>query len=191
MGGRHPILFALLALDVGLVSLQYILGMYVNLFVQIPFGAGGGGMMGMGWMTKQPALLFHMMNGMAIFLLTLLTAVASLFSRETRLAMASWAGFVSVSVAGAGGIGFLMSRGSNSFSYLMALSALGALLSLSMAFILAWGAAPVREVSPSSPPGRSREYLDMRYARGEIGREEYLRVKQDLNPSQGHVPIPR
>ena len=161
VGGRHPILFTLLALDVGLVALQYILGMYVNLFVQIPFGAGLGGVMSMGWMGGQPALISHMMVGWLLGLVTLVVAVVSLTTGDRRLMLATWTGLMSIAVAGTGGMYFLMSGGANRFSYLMALGALGALLSLTMAFILAWGNGPVQKVSSSSPPGRSMGSLDM------------------------------
>ncbi len=37
-----------------------------------------------------------------------------------------------------------------------------------------------RSSAPPSAAGSAREALDLRYARGEIGREEYLRARQDL-----------
>ena len=185
LGGRHPVLFALLALDLGLVVLQYGLGMYVNLYVQVPFGTGWGGtMMGMGgmmgWMWGQPALVWHMMNGWIIFLLTLLIAVLSLAFGSGRVAMASWAALVSVVVAGTGGMLFMFSGGQNGDSYLMALGALGVLLSLSTALFLAWNGGAARLPPRPSFTGDTLELLGARYARGEIGREEYLRVKRDL-----------
>jgi putative membrane protein len=178
--GRHPVLFALLALDLGLVVLQYALGMYVNLYVQIPFGTGWGGMMGMGGMWGQPALVWHMMNGWLVFLVTLLIAIFSLLSGDTKVTLAAWAGLLSVAMAGVGGMGFLMSGGANGFSLLMALGALGALLSLSAALFLAWNGGAARSSQSLSSTGNALGLLDMRYARGEIDREEYLRAKHDL-----------
>ena len=186
---RHPVLFALLALDLGLLVLQYGLGMYVNLYVQVPFGNGPGpggmmGAMGMGGMWGQPALAWHMMDGWLVFLVTLLVAVVSLTTRDTWLMLTSWAGLVSVGVAGAGGMGFLMSGGENGFSFLMALGALGALLAISAALLLVWKDGTVQGERPTSPPEGPRELLDMKYARGEVGREDYLRAKRDLNPGK-------
>ncbi len=182
LGGRHPVLFALLALDLGLIALQYGLGMYVNLYVQIPFGTGWGGMMmGMGWMWGQPALVWHMMNGWLVFLVTLLITVISLFSGNTKVALTVGAGFLSVAMAGVGGMGFVMSDGTNVFSLLMALGALGALLSLSVALLLAWNGGVARSPQSLSSTEKPLELLDARYARGEIGREEYLRAKLDIS----------
>ncbi len=179
MGGRHPVLFVLLTLDLGLVVLQYALGMYVNLYVQIPFGTGGGGMM-MGWMGGLPALLWHMMNGWLVFLVTLLVAMVSLTTRDNQLVLASWTGLLSVAAAGIGGMYFLISGGQSGYSYLMSLGALGALLSLSAALVLAWNGGTPGGPQPLSPAGNARELLDAKYARGEIVREEYLRAKHDL-----------
>ena len=147
---RYPVLFALLALDLGLVTLEYSLGMYINLYVQIPFGTGWGGMMGMGWMWGQPVIVWHMMIGWLVFLVTLLAAVISLHSGDTKVALPAWAGLLSVSMAGAGGMRFLMSGGANGFSLLMAFGALGALLSLSLALFLAWSGGAAR--SPQDKP---------------------------------------
>ena len=181
LGGQHLFLFALLVLDLGMVALQYALGMYVNLYVQIPLGTGWGGMMmGMGGMWGQPALAWHMMNGWLVFIVTLLMAVFSLLSGDTKVALTAWAGLLSVAMAGAGGMGFLMSGGANGFSYLMALGALGALLSLSAALLLVWSNGTARSPPSRSSTGNALELLDVRYARGEIGREEYLRAKHDI-----------
>ncbi len=181
LGGRHLLLFALLVLDLGLVALQYALGMYVNLYVQIPFETGWGGMMmGMGGMWGEPALVWHMMNGWLVFIVTLLIAVISLLSGDTKVALTAWAGLLSVAMAGAGGMGFLMSGGANGFSFLMALGALGALLSLSAALLLEWNSDSASSPQPRSSTGNALELLDARYAQGEIGREEYLRAKHDI-----------
>lgn len=181
MGGQHLFLFALLVLDLGMVALQYALGMYVNLYVQIPLGTGWGGMMmGMGGMWGQPALVWHMMNGWLVFIVTLLMAVFSLLSGDTKVALTAWAGLLSVAMAGAGGMGFLMSGGANIFSFLMAFGALGTLLSLTVALLLTWNGGVVHSPQPPSSTERILELLDARYARGEIGREEYLRAKLDI-----------
>ena len=176
--GRHPVLFALLALDLGLVSLQYGLGMYVNLYVQIPSGVGMSGlMMGIGGL---PALVWHMMNGWLLGLVTLVVAVVSLTTRDHRLMLTSWTGLVSVAAAGTGGMLFIISGGQNGYSYLMALGALGALVSLSMALFLVWNGGTAHSPPLLSSTGNTLELLDTRYARGEIGREEYLRAKHDV-----------
>ena len=119
--------------------------MYVNLYVQIPFGTAGGGwrgMMGSGWMfalMTQPTAIWHMMNGMLLFFFLLVTAIASLFTGNVRLVLASWAGFVFVIVAAAGGMAFLASGGVNAFSLLMAMAAISALFASVAGLIWAWG----------------------------------------------------
>lgn len=180
VGGRHPVLSALFALDLGLVVLQYGLGMYVNLYVQVPFGTGWGGMMGMGWMGGQPVLVWHMMNGWLVFLITLLAVMVSMLTGDTGVALPAWAGLLSVTMAGVGGMGFLMTGGTNAYSFLMALGAIGALFSLSVAFLLSWNIGAARSPRSQSSTGSALELLDARYARGEINQEEYLRTKHDI-----------
>ena len=142
---------------------------------------GMGGMMGMGWMWGQPVLVWHMMNGWLVFLVTLLVAVISLVSGATKVVLPAWAGLLSVSLAGAGGMGFLMSGGANGFSFLMALGALGTLLSLSVALLYALNGGAARSPEPmSSATGEALTLLGARYARGEISRERYVQAKRDL-----------
>lgn len=135
---RHPMMLTLLLLATGLLVVQYALGMYVNLYVQVLFESGPWRMMMGSSMMTQPALVWHMMNGFLLFGLTLLIAVGSLVTGNRGLALASWAAWGSVLTAGAGGMGFLMSGGVNGFSYLMAIGALGGLLTLPLASFIAW-----------------------------------------------------
>ncbi len=110
------------AVVLALLFVQFLLGMFVNLYVQIPqFHAGNSP--GMGSMMPRitnPALWAHMMLGMFIALAAIWGVIAAIFTgRGAAIALAA-AGFVSVLVAGYGGISFLMFGQNDVASYLMA-----------------------------------------------------------------------
>jgi len=112
----------------GLLAVQFLLGMYVNLYVNLPpvtSGSGGlgGSMMGrFGTMFSpgRPLLMAHMMLGM----LLVVTGIVALFvaaSSGDRFAIGwSVTGLAALLVAGYGGISFFMFGHSNVDSYLMA-----------------------------------------------------------------------
>jgi hypothetical protein len=103
---------------------QYVLGMLVNLYVNIPFGNGStyemgvGGMMSIMFSSGMPLVMEHMMNGMLLFFLTLFTVIGAILSGQRWLTFASVGMFGSVTAAGVGGIGFLMSGGAQGYSLL-------------------------------------------------------------------------
>ncbi len=111
------------AVVLALLFIQFLLGMFVNLYVQIPlFHAGNSP--GMGSMMPRitsPAFWTHMMLGMFIALAGIWVVIAAILTgRGVAIALAG-AGFVSVLVAGYGGMSFLMFGQNDVASYLMAI----------------------------------------------------------------------
>ena len=112
----------------GLLAVQFLLGMYVNLYVNLPpltsstrgFGGSMMGRFGAMFSPGRPLLMAHMMLGM----LLVVTGIVTLFvaaSSGDRFAIGwSTAGLAALLVAGYGGISFFMFGHSNVDSYLMA-----------------------------------------------------------------------
>ena len=100
----------------GLLGVQFLLGMAVNLFVPIPSaGAGMAEMMGNG-----PLVGLHMMLGMILAAGAVLGVATALPSgpRTTACAAIALGGILA---GGLGGLAFLMGGQSNGASYLMAI----------------------------------------------------------------------
>ena len=99
----------------GLLGVQFLLGMAVNLFVHLsPAGAGMAEMMGNG-----PLVGLHMMLGIilaAVGVLGIATALPN-GRQATACAVVALGGILA---AGLGGLAFLMGGQSNGASYLMA-----------------------------------------------------------------------
>ena len=99
----------------GLLGVQFLLGMAINLFVHIwPAGAGMAEMMGNG-----PLVGIHMMLGMILVAGGVLGVATALPNgrQATACAVVALGGIL---VAGLGGLAFLMGGQSNGASYLMA-----------------------------------------------------------------------
>ena len=99
----------------GLLAVQFLLGMAINLYVQI--SSAGFGMTEM--MRSGPLVMVHMMLGMMLALGAMVAVELALpyGKRAVRCAAAALGG---VLVAGIGGLLFLMDGQSNGASYLMA-----------------------------------------------------------------------
>jgi len=114
---------AVTAMAVGLLG-QFLLGIYVNLYVPstaiVEPGGSGGMMGGMGRMMSGGAtLMVHMMLGWLLLLGAVLALVAAVVSKD-RLAVAlTGAGLVAIAVAGYGGLQF-MATGHEGYSFAMA-----------------------------------------------------------------------
>ncbi len=119
---------------VGVLFLQFALGIYVNLFSTLPTPSPLGGMMGMGGMMAlmTPAVMAHMLIGFLLVAGAVVTI--PLASRcGSRPALLAALGLAFILVAGYGGVRFLMfgQHGADSFLMAMAwLGAVGAFLSL-------------------------------------------------------------
>jgi hypothetical protein len=110
---RHAV-----GLLVGL-ALQYLLGMYINMYVQFPDTKDAGQLWEFAW--KQPAIAAHIVLAILLFLGSIALAV-----RAQRLHITVWAGpgligFLAIFVAGFAGSRFIPTQG-DPYSYLMAAS---------------------------------------------------------------------
>jgi hypothetical protein len=89
-----------------LLVAEFLLGMYVNLFVPTPHG--------------QPALVAHIALGSLLLVMALVTAGTAVASRRPVTALLAAAGLLFLVVAWTGGARFLGGGGRNADSYLMA-----------------------------------------------------------------------
>ena len=89
-----------------LLLAQFLLGMYVNLFVPTPDG--------------QPVLVAHMVLGTLLLVVALITTIVATAGRRPGAAVLSAAGLVFLVVAWIGGVRFLGAGGHDGDSYLMA-----------------------------------------------------------------------
>lgn len=100
------------------LSVQFLLGMGVNLTVHVAHARFGFGSM-MGVMRGQPLLIVHMMIGMLAAVLALIAVLSAAASAKAAVTAPAAVGLVAVLVAGYGGIRFLLT-GSNAASFTMA-----------------------------------------------------------------------
>ena len=153
---RHPRLAAALLVEVLLLAVQYVAGMYLNLYATIPPMTGGSGMMGGGmWAfmssSAMPALMFHMMSAMLLVLLALLVVAGSLLARERALAAISGLGLLGILAALWSGLAFLFWR-QDVYSFGMALGFLLAITMVVWALALAWRGSSSSAVRHIAPP---------------------------------------
>lgn len=128
-------------LMIGTLLLQFVLGMYTNLFVtlpQVPEPSGPSGFMShMGPMmsvgARHPVFLAHMIVGMLLALGAVVTLVGALSSHQRHAIILTSIGLASVLIAGYGGLTFFMGGQHNSASFTMAL---GWLVALTTYFIV-------------------------------------------------------
>lgn len=106
------------ALTLAVLSVQFLLGMGVNLTVQVAHAGFSMGSM-MSVMRGKPLLMVHMMLGMLTAVLALVAAVSAAISGRTTAAVSGAVGLLAVLVAGYGGIRFLLTGG-NTASFTMA-----------------------------------------------------------------------
>jgi hypothetical protein len=128
------------ALVIVLVDLviQFILGMYLNLFgifpSQISTGSGMGGMMstmmGGSGIPTMSILMVHMLNGYLLGIISLVVLGLSAYSKSPRLVGLSIVGTAFILFAGISGLSFMFSMFSdNLLSFTMALGFIGAFVS--------------------------------------------------------------
>lgn len=110
------------------LAVQFLLGMYVNLYVNLPPVSSGARRVGESMMggfgtmfsPGRPVLMAHMMLGMLLVAIGVVALVVAAGSRD-RFAIAwSAAGLAALLIAGYGGISFFMFGQDNGASYLMA-----------------------------------------------------------------------
>jgi hypothetical protein len=96
---------------------QFLFGMLVNLFVQIPIPLPGttpstsrGFLQGLGWsltQTSMPMLLVHVVLGLVLVLVSLALLVLSIVARQGRWVAASLIAAVGIIIAALSGMGFV------------------------------------------------------------------------------------
>lgn len=125
---RATLVRNLAVLMVVALCLQFVLGIYVNLFVSIPqvsAGTPGAMMAGMGAMMGRgvsPTFMVHMMLGMLLVLLGVATVVIVAPSEFGAAAITfAGVGLASLLVAGYGGMSFVMFRQNDALSFTMAI----------------------------------------------------------------------
>ena len=129
---------------VGVLTVQFLLGIGVNLTVHVPHAHFGVGSM-MAAMRGQPLLMVHMMIGMLTAVLALAAAATAAASARAGVTVTAVIGLVAVLVAGYGGIRFLLTGG-NAASFTMAVG-----------FVVAYAAyfvelVELARLGPASPP---------------------------------------
>lgn len=116
----------LIFLSVFLLSVQFIDGMWLNLFVQLPPNIGPMPMMAM--MYYGPVFMLHMVTGFILVLVAFGLVILS-FSNPTTLLL-SIVALLSIIVAGINGMLFMFSGFSNNlYSFIMSLGFLFAIVS--------------------------------------------------------------
>lgn len=121
---------------VGVLFVQFALGIYLNLFVALPKLASPGGMMAdMGAMMTflTPVMMLHLLLGLVLIAGASLTLVLALRAGR-HSAMVAALGLASTLLAAYGGLSFWLSGQHNSDSFLMAMAWLGAV----SAFLSLW-----------------------------------------------------
>ena len=115
-------LFPLGLFELSLLVFQFVIGMYLNLFVNIPAAISFSRMMslsvsydGFGF------VMFHMMLGMLIAFVSLGMLVMSFFNGHSLTTVISLALFLSILLAGINGLLFLFGGQNNINSYLMSI----------------------------------------------------------------------
>lgn len=135
------------------LAIQYLLGMYVNLFVALPTSWSRSTMMGMMGGGGSGVLMVHMMNGYLLGLLGVIGLLLAAMSRRVDLVSWSTLGLMGIAFAGLSGLAFMFTGFTvNAWSFLMAA---GSLLSFGSYFVvltLSWSARdPTR--GPDLGPG--------------------------------------
>ncbi|NMP21530.1 hypothetical protein [Sulfobacillus harzensis] len=118
----------------GALGVQFLFGMYVNLFVSIPMHATAllspmgsmGGMMNMAG--TSPLVMLHGLWGLGLAAGGFIVGMGALAARRAHLVAAAGVGWLAILVAGWAGLQFLMAGQHDAMSYTMAVGWLVAML---------------------------------------------------------------
>ncbi len=96
------------------LSIEFVLGMLVNLYVEIPNPlpeeTAGGMLQALGWslaQTGMPSLWLHVVLGLALLLAAIALLVLSIVARQTRWIIASLVAALGILLATLSGTGFV------------------------------------------------------------------------------------
>ncbi len=104
-----------------LLFIQFILGMYVNLYVLFPPLNGVSHLVGNRFPPNYIVVMVHMMLGFLILIVSFIILLLSIKIRNSKLVLSSGISFVLVIVAGISGFLFLFNE-ANVYSLIMAVS---------------------------------------------------------------------
>ncbi len=119
---------SLVMLEILILTIQFMLGMYVNLFVTIPQMSFGYGMMTLMLAAGASLIMLHMFLGMVIGIVSVMILILSLMAGLSRIAYLSVISLVFIVIAGVNGLVFLFGGQNNVNSFAMAVSFLVVLL---------------------------------------------------------------
>jgi hypothetical protein len=111
---------------IGFLVVQYLLGMFTNMFVAFPEGKNEGQLWQFAW--TQPSLIAHIIIGIGVFISAVILTVRATKAGNRIWTKASWAGLVSILVAIAAGSRFIPTQ-TDGYSFVMSVAFIAALLS--------------------------------------------------------------
>ena len=123
MGNLSKFAVNLILLELFLLLIQFLIGMWMNLFAVFPSFGSSGFMYGiMRAMFSVPELMIHIMNGILIGIISLVIFFMFAMKGDYALSSLSALAFISILVAGITGFEFIFSGFTNNvFSFLMSL----------------------------------------------------------------------
>lgn len=129
-----------------LLFLELLLGMYANLFAAFPSQSPSVDPIDSVLVNGPYVVSAHIINGIALGILSIAAIVLSVFARNRRAIFLSCIGFISILFAGESGVSFALGWYTNNyFSYSMTV---GFALSLAIYFVLS-ASYPFRSLSSS------------------------------------------
>ena len=174
---RLAVIFVMIQLF--LLAIQFILGMWINLFIppihtSLPLTPMQFMMMAA---FSIPEMMVHMMNGMVIGFLAILILAFSFVSGRYEIIALSFVNGALTLTAGISGIFFLLGYMQNNIlSFVMALSFLGVILTDFAIMYFASANSSIISVHNSD----ALKILRDRYETGQISKAEYHRMREDL-----------
>ncbi|MHB1440773.1 MAG: hypothetical protein ACYCSO_07210 [Cuniculiplasma sp.] len=130
-GVRTHLLLAGVLVELVFLAMQFVIGMWMNLFALFPTGSIGFPMRGMmNVMFSVPELMAHMMIGMFIGFLSLMIFVLSLMGGYHKSTVLSGIASISILIAGVSGLEFIFTGfQNNNLSFIMSLGFVVAVIS--------------------------------------------------------------
>ena len=120
-GFLRPV-FMMASFELVFLVIQFLVGMYVNLFVALPHSLSFLGMMGfMGVYSGFAFVMVHMMIGILVGLTSIGILFVSLFSGRFNMSILSLSLLLSIILAGVNGLFFVFDGQNNINSYLMSI----------------------------------------------------------------------
>ena len=175
--GRLVVMLVMIQLF--LLVIQFILGMWINLFAPAIITSLPSSPMQFMMLAafSIPEIMVHMMNGMVIGFLAILVLAFSFVSRRYEIIALSFVNGILTLTAGMSGIFFLLGYMQNNvLSFVMSLSFLGVILTdFAIMYFASWNPSSI-----SVHNSDALKILKTRYETGQIPKVEYDRMREDL-----------